>query len=147
MCQALKIFTIFLPLGHFGQRVLRSSASVCLSVCLSICLSVHTFQTSISWRMLAIREWLIYQNSGHIGGLLTMKEFFRLDHFWGKIAFLKKKLSWVDLKEGIELEPWNLVGWSDILGAPDYWRKIHGSMIFVKIMAVFQKNWTSFLFK
>ena len=84
--------------------------------------------------------WGWCQNHGPVGGLLTLKEFFRLDHFWlKKIAFLKKTLSWVDFKEGIELEPSNLEGWSDIFGAPDYWRKIHGSMIFEKIMAVFQK--------
>ena len=41
---------------------------------------------------------------------MTMKEFFRLDHFGGKISFFEKNLSWVDFEEGIELEPSNLVG-------------------------------------
>ena len=44
-----------------------------------------------------------------------------------------------DFEEGIELEPWNLVGWSHILGASDYWKKIHGWVIFAKILAVFRK--------
>ena len=46
-------------------------------------------------------DQLIYQNNEPIGGLMTMK---------GK-AFLKKTLSWVDLKEGIEysLQTW----WDD----------------------------------
>ena len=83
--------------------------------------------------------WGWCKNNGPTRGLLTLKEFFGLDHFGGKIAFLKKTLSWVDFKEGIELKPSNLEGWSDIFEAPDYWRKIHGLVILVKIMAVFQK--------
>ena len=50
-----------------------------------------------------------------------MKDFFRLDHFWGKNDFFEKKtLSWMDFEEGIELEPSNLEGWSHIFGATDY---------------------------
>ena len=55
--------------------------------------------------MLATGEHVIYQNDGHIGGLLTLKEFFRLDHFGGKIAFLKKNFVVGDFEEGIGLEP------------------------------------------
>ena len=66
-----------------------------------------------------------------------MKEFFRLDHFLGKNNFFEKKLSWVDFEEGIELELSILEGRSHIFGDPDYQEKNHGSVIFVKIMAVF----------
>ena len=69
--------------------------------------------------------------------------------FLKKNAFFtlkKKTLAWTDFEEGIELEPWNLVGWSHILGAPDYWKKIHGWVIFAKILAVFRKlDFTIFL--
>ena len=34
--------------------------------------------------------WGWCQNNGPIGGLLTLKEFFRLDHFWGKNSFFEK---------------------------------------------------------
>ena len=40
--------------------------------------------------------------------------------FWGKMAFLTKNFVVDYFKEGIELEPSNLVGLSHILGAPDY---------------------------
>ena len=56
--------------------------------------------------MLATGEHVIYQKDGHIGGLLTLKEFFRLDHFWGKNSFFEKKNFVVgDFEEGIGLEP------------------------------------------
>ena len=57
-------------------------------------------------------EQLIYQNKGHIGRLLTLKEFFRLDNFLGEKSFFEKKtLLWVILKKGLSqsLETW----WDD----------------------------------
>ena len=53
-----------------------------------------------------------------------MKEFFGLDHFWGKTNFFEKKtLLWNDFEEGIELEPSNLEGRSHIFMAPDNRKK------------------------
>ena len=86
-------------------------------------------------------EQFIYQNKRHIGRLVTLKVFFRLDHFWGKIAFLKKNFVVGDFEEGIKLEPWNLVGWSHILGAPDYWKKFTGEWFLRKLWPFFE-NWT-----
>ena len=37
--------------------------------------------------------------------ILALKEFFRLDHFWGKIAFLKKNFVVDDFEEGVGLGP------------------------------------------
>ena len=34
--------------------------------------------------------WGWCQNNGPTGGLLTLKEFFRLHHFWGKKSFFEK---------------------------------------------------------
>ena len=59
--------------------------------------------------------------------------------FGEKISFLKKNFVVGDFEEGIGLEPSNLEGWSHIFGAPDYQKKIHGSVIFVKIMVIFRK--------
>ena len=52
----------------------------------------------------------IYQNNVHIGGLLTLKDFFRLDRFGEKNSFFEKKIVMGDFEERIRLEPSNLVG-------------------------------------
>ena len=58
-------------------------------------------------------DQFMHYSTGPIYRLLTLKEFFRLDHFLGKNSFFEKKNFVVgDFEEGIGLEPWNLLGWS-----------------------------------
>ena len=91
-----------------------------------------TLYLTSTWSIHALQHWTNLP-------IIDPEGIFQIDSFWGKNSFLKKTLSWVDFKEGIELEPLNLVRWLDIFVAPDYWRKIYGLVIFVKIMAVFRK--------
>ena len=50
----------------------------------------------------------MHHNTGPIGGLLTLKEFFRLGHFFGGKTAFKKNFVMGEFKDGIELEHCNL---------------------------------------
>ena len=74
-------------------------------------------------------------------GIIDPEGIFQIGSFWGKKSFFEKKFVVGDFVEGIGLEPWNLVGWSHILGALDYWKEFMVEW-FLRKLWLFFENWT-----